>query len=191
MRKVLIVALLMLPSACAYRADPSVIQPVQGIPGAMNAPLVLEVQPVQPVVAPAPRFVPKSRTRSAKGTTEKWGARIDYDDRIDRPDLLAGATRNHEISRPIFATLKRSFGEGDFQPYIGVGIGQASSRFDAVDPGEQDGLAVKGVVGGNLTFTDAVGGYVQYDYAIASENPALADNDKSHGISFGINISLN
>jgi len=41
-----------------------------------------------------------------------------------------------------------------------------------------------------MTFSDEVGGFVQYDYAVASDNPALAD-DESHGIRFGLSIALN
>ena len=161
------------------------------IPAAMNAPMVLRAKTVQPVAASATRTVRAAHNPASKVPVKAWGARVDYDHSIDRPDLLVEATRNNETSRPAFATLKRSFGTGEFRPYVGVGVGQASAKFDAIDPGTEDGYAVKGVVGGNLIFSEAVGGYVQYDYAVASENSALTDDDKSHGISFGLSISLN
>jgi len=121
----------------------------------------------------------------------EWGTQIDYDYSVERPDQLSQVVRNGEISRPAFATLQRSFGTGQFRPYLGFGMGQASARFEAVDRGAQDSLALKGVVGGKMTFSDEVGGFVQYDYAVASDNPALADGDESHGIRFGLSIALN
>jgi|GEM_PF-2683663 len=143
----------------------------------------------------APAVVRAAEARRAADAAQvpavTWGAEVDYDHTIDRPDMLSSVARNEEIARPAFATLRRSFGQGEFRPYIGVGVGQASAKFDAVAPGTPDSYAVKGVLGGNLIFSKEIGGYVQYDYAIASENPALADDGKSHGISFGLKISLN
>lgn len=204
MRKVFALTLLILPSACAS-VGPQASQPGRTtIAGAMNAPIVLQAQQtrqapdtearpveVRPVETPAPRTVYRSAPPRSDIQVTKWGATVDYDHSIDRPDMLASVTRNQDTSRPAFATLKRSFGSGEFRPYIGVGVGQASAKFGALDPGTQEGYAVKGVLGGNLFFTEEVGGYVQYDYAVAAENPALAENDKSHGISLGLSISLN
>lgn len=191
------------------------------IVGTMNAPVVLqarevstvaappvetrspEARPIEapatvappvearPAEAPAPRTVRPAAPLKAGVPYSQWGAKVDYDHGIDRAYMLADVARNQDVSRPAFATLKRSFGTGEFRPYIGVGVGQASAKFGALDPGTEEGYAVKGVVGGNLFFTDEVGGYVQYDYAIAAENPALADEDESHGISLGLSISLN
>lgn len=125
-------------------------------------------------------------------TTRRWDAQVDYDHTLDRPDLVAGATLNRETARPAFATLRRSFGDGGFRPYVGVGVGQASAKFAAVAPGEADGYAVKGVVGGALDFTETVGAYMQYEHAVAGQNPALAEEEaKSHGFSVGLKISLN
>jgi len=42
-----------------------------------------------------------------------------------------------------------------------------------------------------MTFTDEIGGFVQYDYAVASENSVLAEDDDSHGIRLGLSIALN
>ena len=207
--------LLLLPSACAGVGTPA---PMQGgahtIVGTMNAPVVLQAREVptvaappvetrpaeaieappadvSPAEAPAPRTVRPAAPLKAGVPYSQWGAKVDYDHGIDRAYMLADVARNQDVSRPAFATLKRSFGTGEFRPYIGVGVGQASAKFGALDPGTEEGYAVKGVVGGNLFFTDEVGGYVQYDYAIAAENPALADEDESHGISLGLSISLN
>ena len=209
--------LLLLPSACAGVGTPA---PMQGgahtIVGTMNAPVVLQAREVptvaapsvetrpaeawpieappadaSPAEAPAPRTVRPAAPPKTGVPYSQWGAKVDYDHGIDRAYMLADVARNQDVSRPAFATLKRSFGTGEFRPYIGVGVGQASAKFGALDPGTEEGYAVKGVVGGNLFFTDEVGGYVQYDYAIAAENPALADEDESHGISLGLSISLN
>jgi len=79
--------------------------------------------------------VPASATTPAEPAGGTWGAQIDYDHSIERPDQLAQVARNGEIARPAFATLKRSFGAGGFRPYLGVGVGQASSRFDTVNRG--------------------------------------------------------
>lgn len=136
--------------------------------------------------------VAASPTEQAAPARGEWGAQIDYDHSIERPDQLAHVARKGEVARPAFATLQRSFGSGGFRPYLGLGVGQASARFEAVDRGVQDGLALKGVVGGKMVFTEEIGGFVQYDYAVAAENPALAREDaSSHGIRLGLSIALN
>lgn len=197
MRRALAFALLMLPSACGGIGHQPSLSGSHVVVGAMNAPLVLPTERTKPAVkaeaskTPKPSPVAHKAQPDAMAIDRKWGARVDYDHTIDRPDQLAGATRNQETSRPAFATVKRSFGNGEFRPYIGVGVGQASSKFSAVDSGTKDGYAVKGVLGGDLFFSENFGGYVQYDYAVASENPALADDKKSHGISMGLSLSLN
>jgi len=188
MRNLIALALLMLPAASAVHAEPAQMFAHHVFPTAMKAPLLLEIQSASATTTTQPDG---DRVEPVKGRADKWGTRVDYDHSIDRPDMLVDATRNREIARPSFATLKRSFGEGGFQPYVGLGVGQASAKFGAIDPTTDESYAVKGVVGGNMTFTNEVGAYVQYDYAIATENPALADDDKSHGISFGLSISLN
>ncbi len=191
MRKSLAIALLMLPSACASVGDVAPMQPRHAIPGAMNAHAVLQAHTAPRVKAPTLREMLKGATQGGSQTSESWRTRVDYSDRIDRPDLVAHVSRNADIARPAYATLQRSFGTGEFRPYLGVGIGETSSRFDAVQPGQDEGYTVSGVVGGDMRFTDEIGGYVQYDYAVADENPALVDDRESHGLRFGLSISLN
>ena len=181
MRKAAALALLVTLSACGGRGD--ALSERRAIPGAMNAPLVLEARPAPRAKAPA---LGAALRDAASG---EWRARVEYSDRIDRPDLVVEARRNRDIARPALATLQRSFGTGEFRPYLGVGVGTVSSRFAGIEA--QDGYAIAGVVGGDLSFTDRVGGYVQYDYAVTSENPALAERRKSHGLRFGLSISLN
>jgi len=189
MRRTLAIAILMLPSACASHGDLAPMAPRHTIVGAMNAPVVLDARSTPRVKAPTLRDMLKEAAHGAAKSSESWRAKVDYEARIDSPEMVAHASRNGDIERPAYATLQRSFGSGEFRPYLGVGIGQTSSRFDAVQPGE--GYTVSGVVGGDLRFTDEVGGYVQYDYAIADENPALANNRESHGLRLGLSISLN
>lgn len=191
MRKSLAIAVLMLPSACASVGDIAPMQPRHAISGAMNAPTVLQASATTRVKAPSLRDMLKDAAHGAAKSSDSWRARVDYRDRIDRPDLVSRASRNADTARPAYATLQRSFGTGEFRPYVGVGIGQTSARFDAVQPGLDEGYTVSGVVGGDLKFSDEVGGYVQYDYAVADENPALANNRESHGLRFGLSISLN
>ncbi len=191
MRKMLAIVLLTLPSACAGVGNHAPMQPRHGIPGAMNAPFVLEANARTRVKTPSLREVLRDAAQGASRNADSWRAKVDYRDTIDRPDLVADASRNADIARPAYATLQRSFGTGEFRPYVGVGIGQTSARFDAARTGPDDGLTVSGVVGGNLKFTDEVGGYVQYDYAVADENPALANDRESHALRFGLSISLN
>jgi hypothetical protein len=126
----------------------------------------------------------------AKVPVKTWSAQVEYQHVIDRPDLLAASTRNEETARPGFATLQRSFGTGDFRPYLGVGVGVAATQFDGIAPSEEGSYAVKGVVGSNLIFTENVGAYVQYDYAVATQDEAATGDRKSHGLSFGLRISL-
>jgi len=155
---------------------------------------LLALSPVLSVQADASsRSQESAATATAQVTLPagEWGTQIDYDYSVERPDQLSQVARNGEVSRLSFATLQRSFGTGNFRPYLGVGVGQASARFEAVERGAQDSLALKGVVGGRMDFSDEVGGYVQYDYAVASENPVLAEEDASHGIRLGLSIALN
>lgn len=187
MRRMLIIALLMLPSACASIGDVSPIQPRHAILGAMNAPDVLEARVTPRVKAPALRDILKDAAKDS----DSWQARVEYRNRIDRPDLIAKASRNIDNSRPAYATVRRSFGTGEFRPYLGVGVGQTTSRFDAAPSGGDEGFVISGVVGGDLRFTDEIGGYVQYDYAVANENPALSSDRESHGLRLGLSISLN
>ncbi len=119
-----------------------------------------------------------------------WSTQVEYQHNIDRPDLVAAIARNEETARPGFATLQRSFGKGEFRPYVGVGVGVAATQFDTMMPTAEESYAVKGVVGSNLIFTDKVGAFVQYDYAVATEREAATGGGKSHGLSFGLRISL-
>ena len=121
-----------------------------------------------------------------------WSANIDYVHTLDRPDLVANNARNYDTARPGFATLQRSFGKGEFQPYIGVGVGKAETLFETAAPRANDALAVKGVIGSNLKFTENVGGFIQYDYSVASNALSAVEKErKSHALQFGLRISLN
>ena len=120
-----------------------------------------------------------------------WSAQVEYRHVIDRPDLVARGKRNEEVARPGFATLKRSFGTGEFRPYVGMGVGVAATQFESIAPTVEDRYAVKAVVGSQMRFTDKVGGYVQYDYAVATESEIDREERKAHGIRFGFSISLN
>lgn len=183
MKKALVIAMLPLLAACAGQSRTVPLSPAPTVAGAMNAPEVLRAQRIEPVQRVA--------SRPAQEQPVRWNTIIDYDHTIYNVDLVSYAFRNQDTARPTFATFKRSFGYGEFQPYFGVGMGWTSSKFASVDPGQYDGLALTGVVGGNLALTDFVGAYVQYDYAVASENQILLDEDTSHGIRLGVNIALN
>ena len=180
MRTTAAIALLLLTSACSGRVDPV---PQRTVSAAMNSPVVLQAQ--TPPGAALKRVV----RGSLAGT---WRTRVEYSDRLDRPDLVALASRNVDTARPSAATLQRSFGTGDVRPYLGVGLAQTDpARLDAEVRGFGEGYAVKGVVGSDLAFTDDVSGFVQYDYAFGAENPVLAERREDHGLRFGLSISLN
>ncbi len=121
-----------------------------------------------------------------------WSAQLDYIETIDRPDLIGTSVANGKTARPGFAVLQHSFGEGEFRPYLGVGIGAADTRFSDSGHLEKDGLAVMGVVGSNLQFTEMVGAFMQYEHAVATNTIVGAEGEtKSHGVSFGVKIMLN
>ncbi len=160
----------------------------------------------QPAASPRPTLGIVTDTRSQGDTTiedalrrselatkvpvKTWSTQVEYRHGIDRPDLLAAVARNEETARPGFATLQRSFGTGEFRPYVGVGVGVAATQFDTVPTTDADAYAVKGVVGSNLIFTDKVGAFVQYDYNVATAHEAATGSRESHGLSFGLRIAL-
>ena len=101
---------------------------------------LLALSPVLSVQADASsRSQESAATATAQVTLPagEWGTQIDYDYSVERPDQLSQVARNGEVSRLSFATLQRSFGTGNFRPYLGVGVGQASARFEAVERGAQ------------------------------------------------------
>ncbi len=121
-----------------------------------------------------------------------WSARLQYTETVDRPDLIGANVANGATSRPGFAVLQHSFGRGEFRPYVGVGIGAADTQFSERGHLEEDGFAVMGVVGSNLQFTDKVGGFMQYEHAVATNAiVGVQGETKSHGLSFGVKIMLN
>ena len=176
-RKTVSVALLLLLSACSGGAGTLPARDV--IPGAMNAPEVIAAQATTRTTL----------TKAVRGIAGGWRAKVEYRDRLDRPDLVAMASRNAETARLSAATLQRSFGTGGLRPYVGLGLAQNPSRVDGV--GEDDAYALQGVVGGDMVFTEAVRGFVQYHHAFASGDEGPVARRREHGMRFGLSVSLN
>lgn len=133
----------------------------------------------------------RETARSSSSAEGVWSASVEYSETIDRPDLIASHALNEDTARPGFVTLQRSFGQGGFRPYFGVGVGQAHTQFRNEISKQDEVLAIKGVFGGSLKFTDKVDGFIQYAYAVApGAETELETRRKAHGLQLGLSIEL-